>query len=261
MQGQKPQWALITGASSGIGYELSKLLAQDGYDLILLARDAKRLEAVAKELTDAYPVRVQTIVKDLSLPRAAEEAYAQTQGCEIDLLINNAGVGSYGAFAKSDLSKEEAMMQTNMVALTTLTKLCLPGMLERRRGRILNVASLAAFQPGPFMAVYYATKAFVLHFSEALAEELVGTGVTVTALCPGAVATNFQKEAAMERSNLVADKTILDAASVAKTGYTAMLRGRRVVIPGWQGKLFVFAERFASRRFVTRMVRRMQKSV
>jgi short-subunit dehydrogenase len=261
MQGQKPQRALITGASAGIGYELSKLLAQDGYSLVLLARDANRLESVATELKNAHHIEVQTIVKDLSLHQAAEQVHEQLKDLEIDVLINNAGFGSYGAFATTDKDKETSMMQTNMVALTTLTKLFLPDMLERGYGRILNVASLAAFQPGPFMAVYYATKAFVLHFSEALAEELAGTGVTVTALCPGAVATNFQKEASMERSSLVADKTILDAASVAKTGYTAMLSGRRIVIPGLQGKLFVFAERFATRKFITRMVSRIQKPV
>ena len=178
--------ALVTGASSGIGLELATLLAKDRHDLVLVARGRERLDGVARGLTEEFGVAATVLPADLTDPSAPIDialALAERK-LAIDILVNNAGFGVYGFFAQTPLEKELAMIQVNITALTHLTKLLLPGMLERRRGRILNVASTAAFQPGPLMAVYYATKAYVLSFSEALANETAGTGVTVTALCP-----------------------------------------------------------------------------
>jgi short-subunit dehydrogenase len=175
------------------------------------------------------------------------------------VLVNNAGFATYGAFAETALEPELAELQLNVVTLTELAKRLLPGMLERRWGRILNVASTAAFQPGPLMAVYYATKAYVLSFSEALAEELRDSGVSVTALCPGPTASGFQQRAAMEDSKLVAGRKLMDAATVARAGYAAMMAGQRVVIPGLGNRLLAQSYRVSPRRLLTHVVRRMQE--
>ncbi len=182
-----PKTALITGASSGIGYELSKLFAQDSYDLVLIARSENKLQDLAAKLQNEFGSQVKVIVQDLGINFAPKTIFSQLQeeNITIDVLVNNAGFATYGLFTETDLQAELEMMQVNMVALTHLTKLFLPGMVQRRQGKILNIASTAAFQPGPLMAVYYATKAYVLSFSEAIANELIGTGVTVTVLCPG----------------------------------------------------------------------------
>ena len=190
----REQTALVTGASSGIGEELAKLAAADGCNLVLVARRQERLDALARDLSVAHGVSARVITADLA-NRAAPRRIAEelTKGrLTIDILVNNAGLGIYGPFWERELGKELEVVQVNVVALTELTGLLLPGMISRKRGRILNVASTAAFQPGPWMAVYYATKAYVLSFSEAIAEELKGTGVTVTALCPGPTITEFQ---------------------------------------------------------------------
>ena len=255
--------ALVTGATSGLGYELALLLARNGHPLVVVARRQADLDRVAGELRDRHSVPVETIVADLARPEAVETIVAELERrrVAVEILINNAGFASYGPFAESNPSREVDMIQVNVVALTHLTRLLLPGMLARRRGRILNVASTAAFEPGPLMAVYYATKAYVLSFSEAIASELRGSGVTVTALCPGPTATGFQRRAAMEDSKLVSGRTLMDARTVAEAGYAAMLAGKTVVIPGWRNWLMAEAVRFAPRNLTTAIVRRMQERV
>jgi short-subunit dehydrogenase len=256
---QRRPCALVTGASSGIGLELARLLAADGHDLVLVARSGRELEALADELRSRHGILARVIVKDLARPESPSELHAdlQAEGVAIEALVNNAGYGVWGLFADTDRRTELDMMQVNMVALTDLTKLFLPGMLERGRGRILNVASTAAFQPGPLMAVYYATKAYVLSFSEAIAEELRGTGVTVTALCPGPTRSGFQKRADIETSRLLKGY-VMDAKAVAVEGYRAFKRGRSVIIPGVPNKLLAQSLRITPRAWVPPIVRRIQ---
>lgn len=256
----KPKTALITGASSGIGYELSKLFAREGHALVLVARDRGALVRVAEELTRDYNASVKVLPKDLSLPDSAKEIFNEIQGqsVHIDLLVNNAGFGTYGPLAETDLEAQVAMIQVNIAALTQLTKLFLREMLKRGEGRILNVASTAAFQPGPLMAVYFATKAYVLSFSEALATELSGSGVTVSVLCPGPTRTDFRRRAGIKGTKL-SDWAATDAATVATAGYRGLMNGRTVVIPGFMNKLIAFAIRFLPRSSVTRVVRSIQK--
>lgn len=252
--------ALITGASSGIGYELAKLFARGGFDLALVARNEQQLQAVAAELSARHGVGATVIARDLADPASPAAIHAQIDGAgvRLDALVNNAGFAAYGLFAEIPLADQVQMMQVNMLALTELTRLFLPAMLARRAGRILNVASTAAFLPGPLMAVYYASKAYVLSLSEALANELRGTGVTITALCPGPTTSGFQKRAAMEDSKLVAGK-IADAASVARAGYAGLMQGKTIVIPGARNKLPTLAPRFLPRGLVAAIVRRSQE--
>jgi uncharacterized protein len=253
--------ALITGASSGIGWELAKLFAEDRQALVLVARRKKRLEELGRDLTAAFGVAVRVIAKDLADPKAPGEIFQELsgEGVSIDALVNNAGFGVYGLFSQTDLAKELAMIQVNVTAVTHLTKLFLPAMLERRNGRILNLASTAAFQPGPLMAAYYATKAYVLHFSEAIANELDGSGVTVTVLCPGPTETEFQKDAGLEETRLFTGPLVTDARSVARAGYEGMRKGHRIVIPGIGNKLLVQTVRLTPRRLVTTVARRIQE--
>lgn len=250
--------ALVTGASSGIGHELARVLARDGYHLVLVARSAERLQPVADELRRAHSVSVQLLAHDLSDPAAPEAIAAalQREGIALDVLVNNAGFGTHGLFATSDWAAESGMIHVNMMALTHLTRLVVPGMIQRRSGKILNVASLAAFQPGPLMAVYYASKAYTLSFSEALAEELRGSGVTVTALCPGYVPTGFQARAGIQQAPSGTISEILDARTVAEIGYRGLMRGDPVVIPGFRNRLSVLAVRLAPRSLVRRLVGR-----
>ena len=252
---------LITGASSGIGLELARVFAAHGHALALVARSADTLEGVARQLEARHGIRALAVVADLSAPGAPDEVFARVRsaGLRVDILVNNAGSGLGGAFAATDLATELRMITLNVTALTHLTKLSLPGMLERGAGRILNVASTAAFAPGPFMAVYYATKAFVLSFSEALAEELRGTGVTVTALCPGATATGFQSAARIEGARLFRLPWVSDAATVARIGFSGLMRGKRIVIPGLLNKLLPPIVRVSPRRLVTLVSRFLQE--
>lgn len=252
--------ALITGASSGIGYELAKLFARDGYRLVLVARDRSKLETQAAEFRKLGSPQVWTVAKDLAEIEAPFEIFDITQraGAKVDVLVNNAGFGARGAFAKSDLDTELDMMQVNLVALTHLTKLYLPQMVAKRNGRILNVASTAAFQPGPFMAVYYASKAFVLSFSEAIAEELKGTGVTVTCLCPGATATAFAERASLSDS-LLFKRGTAKAADVAREGYAGVMKGKRLVVTGTRNRFMAKLVRFVPKSWVLRSVRGLQE--
>ena len=253
--------ALITGASYGIGYELAKLFAADGYSLVLIARSGDKLKAIAQELQSKFSVSVKTIQKDLSHPASSEEVFQELQksSIQIDALVNNAGFGAYGLFSEIDWERESEMMRLNIRTLTHLTKLFLDGMIQRKHGRILNVASTAAFQPGPLMAVYYATKAYVLSFSEALANELENTGVTVTCLCPGPTETEFQKTAKMGK-NIIFSLDIMSAESVARIGYNALMKGKTLVIAGWINYLGMIASKFGPRKLVTRITRMLQES-
>ena len=220
--------ALITGASSGIGLELARLHAGQGGDLVLVARSEGKLQTLKAELEQAHDVRVTVIAEDLSDPSAPERIFSQTEslGLVIDVLINNAGFGGHGLFHERDLSVDQAMMQVNMGALTALTHHYLNGMVARRRGRILNVSSTASFMPGPLQAVYYATKAYVTSFTQAVAEEVAEFGVTATALCPGAVSTGFVAAGDLEGVDIW--KGAPSAESVARVGYAAMQRGELV---------------------------------
>ncbi len=242
--------ALITGASGGIGLEIARVLAPD-HDLVLVARKAAKLEALAEELGGA-----QVIAADLAEPSAVAKIVAEVS--DVDILINNAGVGDFGPFAKADTDKTLGMIQLNITALTALTRAYLPGMLERRSGRIMNVASTASFQPGPLMAVYFATKAYVLSFSEAVAEEVRGSGVTVTALCPGPTKSGFQAAADMELSALVANKKLPTPAEVAAFGVKAMNSGDVVAVPGMLNKIMATGARFTPRPVMRRLVHKMQ---
>ena len=252
--------ALITGASSGIGYELARLFAADAYDLVLIARGKEALLYAAGTLRETYGVSVIVQPTDLSQPTAPQEVVSalQRQDIHIDALVNNAGFGLCGSFTQTDVTTELEMIQVHIVTLTHLTKLLLPDLLKSRAGKILNVASLAAFQPGPLMAVYYATKAYVLSFSEALANELRETGVVVTALCPGPTRTAFHQRAGLASSRLFTGKA-MDAIAVARIGYRGLLRRQTVVIPGLQNRLLAFAVKLTPRDIVTQVVRKIQE--
>ncbi|MCC5638579.1 SDR family oxidoreductase [Nostoc sp. CHAB 5844] len=262
MQSDRKKTALITGASGGIGYEFVKLFAQDGYNLVLVARSEQKLNQMADELKGKFGIDVKVIAKDLANPAAPEEVFSELQqaAIKVDILINNAGFASYGLFHETDLTAELQMLQVNVMCLTHLTKLFLKDMVKQGYGKILNLASTAAFQPGPLMAVYYASKAYVLSFSEAIANELEGTGVSVTALCPGPTESGFQKRAAMEDSKLVSGQKIMDAETVAKIGYEALFDNKTVVVPGLKNKLLTETVRFTPRKLVTKIVRSMQES-
>jgi short-subunit dehydrogenase len=251
--------ALITGASAGIGYELAKLFARDGNDLVLVARSGDKLSQLAGELERAYNIRATVIVADLSLPAGPDEVFGATQqaGINVDVLTNNAGFGQFGFYVETDLQEELRQIQLNVTSLTHLTKLYVRPMVARKKGRILNVASTAAFQPGPLMAVYYATKAYVLSFSGALSNELRGTGVTVTCLCPGPTTTEFHKRAAMDLSNMM-KAPFMDARSVAEIGYRAMLKGKPTVIAGKMNWLVAQSTRFAPRSWTAAVARKIQ---
>jgi uncharacterized protein len=254
--------ALITGASSGIGKALAENFAKDGYDVILAARSISKMEAQAAELEKRYNITATAIAADLESSEGATNLYREikNRGFTLNALANNAGYGTFGEFKDSTLQSELAMMQINMTAIVVLTKLFMPDLLATN-GRIINTASTAAFQPGPYMAVYYATKAFVLSFSEAIAAELEGTGVSVTALCPGPTASGFQDKADMHASALVKNKNLPTSEEVAALGYRAMERGQRVYIPGIINWLMVQSLRFTPRSLVTKIVKAMSKPI
>jgi hypothetical protein len=257
MNAANSETVFITGASSGIGRELARCFAADGCRLILLARNTDALETLAGELRQAHKIETLVLTADLSRPETPARVFKELQGSgiKVDVLVNNAGFGANGTFAALPLSRQLEMIQVNITALTNLTGLFLPGMIECRRGGVLNVGSLAGFLPGPGMDIYYATKAFVLSFTEALAEELIGTGVTATALCPGPTATNFgnishgQKERRLNTPKM-------PAATVASYGHRAFRRGSPLAIPGWQYQVLLLLIRILPRRFVRKMAGR-----
>jgi short-subunit dehydrogenase len=249
--------ALITGASGGIGYELAKLFARDHHNLVLVARSGDKLTEIASELERDFSVSVRPIALDLTEPPAPQFLFDQLQreGIAVDFLVNNAGYGKLGRFAEVPMEESLGQIQLNITALTALTNLFLGPMLERRSGRIMNVASTAGFQPGPLMAVYYASKAYVISFSEAIANELAGSGVTVTCLCPGATDTGFARRAGNDQTRLFRQVPPMDAKTVARDGYRAMMKGATLVIPGLRNWLVAESVRFAPRKVVTAISR------
>jgi short-subunit dehydrogenase len=252
--------ALITGASNGIGLELAKVHASKGGDLVLVARNKAKLDELKTTLENEYKVNVYTIGKDLSATNAANEVYDETtrQHIQIDYLINNAGFGEFGLFTETDWNKELQMINLNITTLTAFTKLYLQDMVKRRSGKIMNVASTAAFQSGPTMAVYYATKAYVLSFSEAVNNEVSDKGVTITTLCPGATESGFQAAAAMEESRLVKGRKLPSSKEVAQYGYAAMMKGKTVAIHGLMNWILANSVRFTPRSIVVKITRKIQ---
>lgn len=246
--------ALITGASSGIGRELTSLFAENGFDLVLVARNEAALNEIASQLTAQYPLNVTVIAKDLSLPQAPEEIYDTLKAASIavDVLVNSAGIQVYGALQDTDIAEQLRLIQVNLVALTHLTMLFSRDMVERGRGKILNIASTGAFSPTPLNAIYCATKAYVLSFSEAIARDLERTGVTVSCLCPGATETQFAKRAGIENIRLF-QAFVMDAREVAWAGYRSLMRGKTTVVPGLYNKILVSSVRLTPRRVVTRI--------
>lgn len=246
MNDSKRPLALVTGASAGIGVELARELARHGHDLVLSARSLGPMQALADELRE-FGAEATVIPVDLSKPGAAATLAHEvvTRGLAVDVLINNAGLGALGRFERIDPARSAEIVQVNIVALTELTRLLLPGMIARRRGRIMMVASVAAFQPGPGMAVYFASKAYVLSLGEALAHELRGSGVSVTVLCPGATATNFFAVAGADKSRIAGRlRRMMRADNVARLGYRALAAGQPVVVTGWLNRLLALLGRF-----------------
>ena len=251
---------LITGASNGIGYELARIFAQNQKNLVLVARSEGKLQALSQELVDKYKIEVVVIAKDLSKSGAAQEIYDELsqKAVVIDHLVNNAGFGDYGFFKDTELSVEVDMINLNVLALTEFCKLFGKEMVARKSGRIMNVASTAAFQPGPLQAVYFATKAYVLSFSEAIANEFADHQVSVTALCPGATETGFAQTANMDGKSFFKNKNLPTAKDVAEFGYKAMMKGEVVAIHGFMNNLLAQSNRLTPRSLVTTIVRKMQ---
>jgi short-subunit dehydrogenase len=248
--------ALITGASSGIGAQLARVHAEHGGDLVVIARRQDKLEALRAELQKEHHVTVHVLVKDLAQADAAPQIRdeLETRGVRVDYLINNAGFGYHGFFHEQDWTVNEAMIRVNILALAALTRMFLPQMVERHHGRVLNIASMAGFVPGPLESVYYASKAFVISFNEAIANELRGTGVTVTALCPAFTETEFGRVAGM--ASIRSFSRTFSAREVAEIGYEAMLRGKTVVVPGILNRLFIHGLlRLTPRKLTTRISR------
>ena len=255
------QYTLITGASSGIGRELAKLAAKDGRNLLLVARDPEGLKNVKKELVAIdSTIEVDTIALDLSKPESAQKLFqhCQRHSLSISELINNAGFGDYGVFADSDLQRQLTMIDLNIRTLTELTHLFLPGMLEQRSGRIMNAGSIASFFPGPLMSVYFATKNYVLAFSEAIAEELHGSGVTVTCLCPGSTKTNFGKSAHVSDTHSTANPKTT-AEDVAQFGWYHMKQGTAVAVYGFGNRLTIKLASLLPRSIRVKLIKRVQK--
>ena len=259
----KNQTVLITGASSGIGLDFAHLFAKDGYNLVLIARSLDKLEHLSNELSEKYKVICKSISCDLSTSGAAQKLFLTTQslGMHIDFLVNNAGFGAMGFFHEIDFKTQTNMIQVNVTALTELTHLYLKPMRDKKFGKILNVASTAAFQPGPLMTVYYATKAYVLSFSEALDNELKDSGVNVTVLCPGPTTTGFQSVAKIDtNSKIFNSKIAADSQSVALAGYKALFDSQRLIIPGLVNKIGACSAKFVPRYFATSITRWLQEN-
>lgn len=254
--------ALITGASTGIGRELADLAAADGYDLVLVARSESMLTAVAADIRHKCNRNAVIVAKDLTHPDAAREIMDAVRDARVDVevLVNNAGFGLVGKFWELGEQEQVDMVQLNVTALTELTRRFLPTFIQRRHGLIMNVASTAAFQPGPLMSVYYATKAYVVSFSEAIHNEARDFGVTVTCLCPGPTKTEFDRRAGAGKTKLFSEKGVMSARKVAEVGWKAMKRGKPLVIPGAKNALLAFLTRFAPIQFTASMARKMQQT-
>jgi uncharacterized protein len=252
--------ALITGASLGIGLEFARTFAAAKNNLVLVARNEEKLKTLAAELQTSFGITVKVIAADLSNMQEVQKVYdtCKAENITVDYLINNAGFGDFGLFQDSNWDKTEQMIDLNIKSLTKMCRLFIPDMVVRKAGKILNVASTAAFQPGPTMAVYYATKSYVLFFSEAIYNELQGTGVSVTCLCPGATESGFFKAAAMEESNLVKGKKLPTSKEVALFGYNAMMKNKMMVIHGLMNTIMATSIRFTPRKLVLAIVRKIQ---
>jgi uncharacterized protein len=255
MNGVNSETVLITGASSGIGLELAKCFAADGSRLVLTARNTEALQSLADELRRKHSIEASVLTADLSLPETPERIFRELQGrgIAVDVLVNNAAFGAWGRFADLPLQRQIEMLQVNITALIHLTGLFLPDMLKRRRGGILNVASVAGFVPGPGMAIYYATKACILSFTEALAEELAGTNLIVTALCPGPTTTNFDKAAHIAKEERKLRMARMSAEAVARYGLRAFRKKKVVAVPGLQNRLITLLSRCIPRSIVRKL--------
>ena len=251
--------ALITGAASGIGYHLALLLAKSGYNLMLVDIDDDKLKLTKNTIQEKYSVNITVLAKDLSQPRVAVDIVKELDGSPVEVLVNNAGFGLFGNFSNTNWQRESDMLHLHVMMTTHLTKLLLKGMVRRGRGKILNLSSLAAFQPGPLMSIYYASKAYILSFSEAIARELKGTGVSVTALCPGPTKTGFQGVVAETSLKNKIKFNMASAQAVAQYGYDAMMKGKTVAIPGKTNWLLANLPRFFPRSVVTSIVKRIQE--
>lgn len=261
MNATNDRFALITGASSGIGREFARILARDGFSLVLVARSHHELSALAEDFKNRFGTATLLLPVDLRNHSGAEEIMAALceHQIELEILINNAGIGSYGEFSSADVRSQLEIIQINVVALTHLTRLILPGMIARGRGIILNVSSTAAYAPGPTMAVYYASKAFVSSFSRAICEEVRGTGVTVTTLCPGPTRTNFQSNAGMRKSIQLQKFNMMTAERVATLGIRGMLAGKRLVIPGFINQILAVGSRFVPLSLSLALIKRLHR--
>jgi len=250
--------ALITGASSGIGLDLAKLFAQGGHDLVLVARNEEALRAVASEC-EKSGVKVHVLAKDLSNSSAAQEIFDElsSRGIAVEVLVNNAGFGTHGPFVRTKLEEEVGMIQVNITALIALTRLFLPQMISRKSGKIMNVASMAGFAPGPYMSVYYATKAFVLSQSIALSHEVKKHGVIVSVLCPGPTRTDFQKRAKIAESKLFKKPRSMTSMDVAKAGYEGLMAGKLIVVPGFSNKVIRVASKVVPRGMLAKVAGKM----
>jgi short-subunit dehydrogenase len=255
--------ALITGATSGIGYALAKLFAKDGYDIIIVARDEQELRNAETELTDTYGINVLSISKDLSEPQAAFELYEEVAslGVQPDVLVNDAGQGLYGKFVDTDIKRELSIIQLNISSLVILTKLFLKDMIQRGEGKILNLSSVASKIPGPYQSVYHGTKAFVQSFTEAIRSEVKDSGVTITALLPGATDTDFFNKAEMQDSKIVQDGKLADPATVAKDGYEALMNNDDMIVSGFKNKVQVAMSNILPDSMVADNVKKQQQPV
>lgn len=253
------QTAIITGGASGLGYSFAELLAKKNYSLILIDINEKKLYKIKNNFIQRFNTDIRIIIQDLSITEAATELYKAINCQKIDILINNVGFGVKGKFIDTDWRKENQMIQLHILLLTQLTKLVLKDMVKNKSGKILNISSMAAFQPGPLMAVYYATKAYILSFSEAIAREVKTAGVTVTALCPGPTKTNFQKTVGSEQSILVKRNWLSSPEKVVQYGYKAMMQGKTIAIPVFFDRILLTAQRFLSRKIVTTIMYQLQK--
>lgn len=260
MQRDSSGTVLITGASQGLGAEFAKLFAKDNYDLVLVARNKEKLMQLARELQESHEIFIKILPYDLSSPTVAKKIYEDLdkEGIEIDILVNNAGFATHGEFISTDYDEELGEIEVNITALTLLTKLFLPQMKKRKAGKILNIASTAAFLPGPYMAVYYASKAYVLSFSEALQEELKGTGITLTILAPGPTKTGFAKRANLEKSRIFS-RGLLDPSTVAKRGYDGLMQKEIIIFPGLKNKLASIAGRMLPHTLLGEIIGRLQQ--
>lgn len=250
---------LITGATAGIGYELAKLYAKDENNLILLARDEERLKEVKDEL-EFYNIKVYTIALDLSEDNSCEKVldFVNKKNLSVDILINNAGMGSFGYLSEIEVEKELKLIDVNIRALTELTKMFLPSMIEHGEGAIMNVASTAAFCAGPKMATYYASKSYVLNFTEALYEELKGSEIKISCLCPGPVKTNFQEKSGIRKSE-AAKKALMTPKEVAEIAYRDFKKGKLIIIPGFKNKLIIRINKLIPRSFSRKIILMMNK--